>query len=72
MKALYNIMLTLIIVGAINWGILGLFKMDLIGSVFGGMTSVISRIIFVLVGLCGIGAIALYRPINEDEELSHS
>ncbi|MBR2784400.1 MAG: DUF378 domain-containing protein [Clostridia bacterium] len=72
MKALYNIMLTLVIIGAINWGILGLFEMDLIGSIFGGMTSVISRIIFVLVGLCGIGAIALYRPINEDEELSHS
>lgn len=72
MRALYNIMLTLVIIGAINWGILGLFEMDLIGSVFGGMTSVISRIIFVLVGLCGIGAIALYRPINEDEELSHS
>ena len=71
MKALYNIMLTLVIIGAINWGILGLFEMDLIGSIFGGMTSVISRIIFVLVGLCGIGAIALYRPINEDEELSH-
>lgn len=72
MRALYNIMLTLVIIGAINWGILGLFEMDLIGSIFGGMTSVISRIIFVLVGLCGIGAIALYRPINEDEELSHS
>ncbi len=71
MKALYNIMLTLVIIGAINWGILGLFEMDLIGSTFGGMTSVVSRIIFVLVGLCGIGAIALYRPINEDEELSH-
>ncbi len=71
MKALYNIMLTLIIIGAINWGILGIFKMDLIGSIFGGMTSVISRIIFILVGLCGLGAIALYAPIN-NEELSHT
>ena len=71
MRALYNIMLTLVIIGAINWGILGLFEMDLIGSTFGGMTSIVSRIIFVLVALCGIGAIALYRPINEDEELSH-
>lgn len=71
MKALYNIMLTLVIIGAINWGILGLFKMDLIGSIFGGMTSAISRIIFVLVGLCGLGAIALYGPINE-EERNHS
>lgn len=72
MKTLYNILLTLVIIGAINWGILGLFKVDLIGSIFGGMTSMISRIIFVLVGICGIGAIALYRPINEDEEMSHS
>ena len=71
MKTLYNILLTLVIIGAINWGILGLFKVDLIGSMFGGMTSAISRIIFTLVGICGIGAIALYRTINEEEE-SHS
>ena len=49
MKTLYNILLTLVIIGAINWGILGLFKVDLIGSMFGGMTSAISRIIFTLV-----------------------
>ncbi|MGN1012884.1 MAG: DUF378 domain-containing protein [Clostridia bacterium] len=72
MKTLYNILLTLVIIGALNWGILGLFKVDLIGSIFGGMTSMISRIIFTLVGICGIGAIALYRPINEQEEMSHS
>ena len=72
MKTLYNILLTLVIIGALNWGILGLFKVDLIGSIFGGMTSMISRIIFTLVGICGIGAIALYRPINEPEEMSHS
>ncbi len=70
MKTLYNILLTLVIIGALNWGILGLFKIDLIGSIFGGMTSVMSRIVFVIVGLCGIGAIALYKPINE--ELTHS
>ena len=39
MKTLYNILLTLVIIGALNWGILGLFKVDLIGSIFGGMTS---------------------------------
>ena len=72
MKTLYNILLTLVIIGALNWGILGLFKVDLIGSIFGGMTSMISRIIFTLVGICGIGAIALHRPINEQEEMSHS
>ena len=71
MKTLYNILLTLVIIGALNWGILGLFKVDLIGCIFGGMTSMLSRIIFVLVCICGIGAIALYKPINE-EEMSHS
>ncbi|MBO5476782.1 MAG: DUF378 domain-containing protein [Clostridia bacterium] len=71
MRTLYNIMLTLVIIGAINWGILGLFKMDLIGSIFGGMTSAISRVLFVLVGICGLGAITLYKPINEGE-VSHS
>lgn len=71
MKTFYNIMLTLVIIGAINWGILGLFKVDLIGSIFGGMTSVVSRILFTIVGICGIGAIALYKPINE-QEVSHS
>ena len=72
MRTFYNILLTLVIIGALNWGILGLFKVDLIGSIFGGMTSVISRIIFVIVGLCGIGAFALYKPLNEAEEVSHS
>lgn len=71
MRTLYNIILTLVIIGAINWGILGLFKMDLIGSIFGGMTSAISRVLFVLVGLCGLAAITLYKPINEGE-ISHS
>ena len=71
MRTLYNIILTLVIIGAINWGILGLFKMDLIGSIFGGMTSAVSRVLFVLVGLCGIAAITLYKPINEGE-MSHS
>lgn len=71
MRTLYNIILTLVIIGAINWGILGLFKMDLIGSIFGGMTSAVSRVLFVLVGLCGIAAITLYKPINEGE-VSHS
>ena len=71
MRTLYNIILTLVIIGAINWGILGLFKMDLIGSIFGGMTSAVSRVLFVLVGLCGLAAITLYKPINEGE-MSHS
>lgn len=46
--------LVLVIIGAINWGLIGLFKFDLVGALFGGQTSVLSRIIFGLVGLAGI------------------
>lgn len=66
MKVLNYIFLTLIIIGAINWGIQGLFNMDLVGSIFGGMSSVISRIVYVLVGIAGIWAFTLYSKIDED------
>lgn len=43
----------LLVVGGLNWGLVGLFKMDLIGSVFGDMSG-LTRIIFVLVGLSAV------------------
>ena len=46
--------LVLTIIGALNWGLVGLFKFDLVGWIFGGMDSVVSRIIFVIVALAGI------------------
>ncbi len=64
MKLLYNIALTLVIIGALNWLLIGLFEFDLVASIFGTM-SVFSRIIYSLVGLSGIISIALYKSINE-------
>lgn len=64
MKLLYNIALTLVIVGALNWLLIGLFKFDLVASLFGNM-SVFSRIIYSLVGISGILSIGLYTQINE-------
>lgn len=64
MKLLYNIALTLVIVGALNWLLIGLFKFDLVASLFGNM-SVFSRIIYSLVGVSGILSIGLYTKINE-------
>ncbi len=49
--------LILVIIGAFNWGLIGLFKFDLVSSLFGGPTSILSRIIFTLVGLAGIYSI---------------
>lgn len=51
--------LTLIIVGALNWLLVGLFRFDLVASLFGGSTSLISRIIYVLIGLAGLYSITL-------------
>ncbi len=64
MKVLYNIALTLVIVGALNWLLIGLFDFDLVASIFGTM-SAFSRIIYTLVGISGIITIGLYKSINE-------
>ena len=49
--------LILVIVGAVNWGLIGLFKFDLVATLFGGQTAMLSRIIYSLVGLAGIYSI---------------
>jgi uncharacterized membrane protein YuzA (DUF378 family) len=54
MKALNLVTLILIIIGGLNWGIYGLTAFDVIGTIFGGSTSVLSRIIFVIVGLSAL------------------
>lgn len=46
--------LALLIVGGINWGLVGLFQFDLVATLFGGQASIISRIVYVLVGLSAV------------------
>ncbi len=65
------IALILVIIGAINWGSIGIFGLDLVGSLFGGQLSVISRIIFTVVGLAGLWAITFFfkdTPIVGDDK----
>ncbi|CDA59100.1 duf378 domain-containing protein [Clostridium sp. CAG:245] len=64
MKVLYYIALTLVIIGAINWLLIGLFNFDLVATIFGAM-SVMSRIIYVLVGIAGLISIGLYSKVND-------
>ena len=64
MKVLYYIALTLVIIGAINWLLIGLFNFDLVATIFGAM-SVMSRIIYVLVGIAGLISIGIYPRIND-------
>ncbi len=58
MKVIDKIALVLIIIGAINWGLIGFFKFDLVATIFGEM-SVISRIVYGLVGISGLWGIKL-------------
>ena len=64
MKLLYNIALTLVIIGALNWLLIGVFKFDLVAAIFGTM-SAFSRIIYTLVGISGIISIGFYNYIKE-------
>lgn len=61
-----RITLLLLIIGGINWGSIGLFKFDIVSWIFGGQTSVVSRIIYTVVGLCALWCISLlFRERNE-------
>lgn len=64
MKMFDNISLTLVIIGALNWLLIGVFRFDLVAFIFGNMT-LLSRIVYILVGLCGLYLITLYGRINE-------
>ena len=64
MKILYYIALTLVIIGAINWLLIGLFSFDLVATLFGNM-SVLSRIIYSLVGISGLISLGLYSKIDK-------
>lgn len=59
MSVLDRIALALTMVGGINWGLVGIFKFDLVAWICGGQTSLIARIIYVLVGICALWCIGL-------------
>ncbi len=58
MKIIDKIALLLVIIGAINWGLIGIFNFNLVSTLFGDM-SIISRIVYILVGISGIWGIRL-------------
>ena len=64
-----RIALSLLIIGGINWGSVGLFNFDIVGWIFGGTDSIGARIVFVVVALCSLWCISLlFRERNEIEE----
>ena len=64
MKILNCVALTIAIIGAINWGLIGFFRFDLVNVIFGNM-SILSRIIYALIGVSGLYSISFYLR-NQD------
>lgn len=64
MKFLNYLVLTLVVIGSLNWLLVGLFEFNLVEAIFGGF-SIVSRIIYILVGLAGIWAISFYNKVND-------
>lgn len=63
-----RISLILVIIGAINWLLVGLFSFDVVAYVFGGQTAVVSRVIYTLVGVAGLWCISL---LFREREVEH-
>ena len=59
MKILDTIVLCLVIIGSVNWGLIGFFQFDLVAAIFGDMT-MFSRIIYAIIGICGLYAISFF------------
>lgn len=58
--------LTLIIVGALNWLLVGVFQFDLVAAIFGGQSSAFARIIYIIIGIAGIWAFSFWRRVERD------
>ncbi|MBR3117251.1 MAG: DUF378 domain-containing protein [Bacilli bacterium] len=66
MKTLEAIAITLVIIGAINWGLIGLFDFNLVTFIFGGNDSIFTKIIYILVGISGLLCIRVLIELFED------
>ena len=67
MNGIQRVALALTIIGAINWGLIGFFQFDLVAAIFGGQGSILSRIIFGLVGIAGLINIGLLFAPNKEK-----
>ncbi len=65
MNTLYKIALTLVIIGAVNWGLVGLFDVNLVTLLF-GVDSVITNVVYVLISICGLLCTGiLLKPLDD-------
>lgn len=60
-----KIALILLIIGGINWGLIGIFRFDLVAFIFGGQAALMSRVIYILVAISAVWCISLLFKENE-------
>lgn len=65
MKTLDYIALILVVIGAVNWGLIGFFDFDLVRAIFGDMT-LVSRIVYALVGVSGLYALSFFGRLRNE------
>lgn len=65
MRILNYLVLTLSIIGCINWGLVGLFDFNLVSTIF-GMGSIITRAIYIIVGICGIYQLSFFFSLHDE------
>jgi len=65
MRTMKQIALALVVIGAINWGLIGFFNFDLVATIFGGQQSTLSRVIYSLVGLSGLYSLTIFNDLYE-------
>lgn len=66
MRSIKIIALLLIIIGAINWGLIGLFDFNLVALIFGGKDAIMAKVVYILVGISGIISIKLLVDLFDD------
>ena len=68
MNILQKVCLVFTLIGALNWGLVGLFSFDLVAWISGGAGSVLARIIYVIVALAGVWCVSM---LFMDDEVAH-
>ena len=67
-----KICLALVIIGSLNWGLVGLFQFDLVAWLFGGTGTLLSRIVYIVIALAGVWCISLLVRSFTDQDSSHA
>lgn len=73
MNVLDRIALALTVIGGVNWGLIGIFRFDLVAWICGGQTAMVARIIYTLVGISALWCLALlFRDWDDEPAMASS